>query len=99
LNDPQGIGILSLPGEWRDIMLAKSLGIPTLDQDMFGPPKNKNGEEHRYYLLPGMGKANRRKHAQIFRWAVVAGLFISALFCLILYLLNRPPGSPNIFLP
>lgn len=60
---------------------------------MFGPPKNKNGEEHRYYLLPGMGKANRRKRVRIFWSAVICGLVISGVFALVLYLINRR-GAP-----
>lgn len=50
----------------------------------------KNKEEHRYYLLPGMGRSNRRRHAQFVRWAIVFGLVISALLGFLLYLLNRP---------
>jgi hypothetical protein len=60
---------------------------------MFGPPKNKNGEEHRYYLLPGMGRANRQKRVRIFWYSVVSGLVISGVFGVILYLLNRR-GAP-----
>ena len=61
---------------------------------MFGPPKNKNGEEHRYYLLPGMGRANRRKHAVILRWSIAVGLLISACLAAILYFMNRAgPGG------
>ena len=56
---------------------------------MFGTKKPKSKEEHRYYLLPGMGKANRRKDQAIFRWAIIAGIIISALFAGILYLFNR----------
>jgi hypothetical protein len=59
----------------------------------FGPPKNKNGEEHRYYLLPGMGRANRQKRARIFWASVISGLVFSALVAVALYLANRrgPP--------
>lgn len=49
----------------------------------------KNKDEHRYYLLPGMGRSNRRRHAQFFRWAIAVGLAVSALFGLLLYYLNR----------
>lgn len=62
---------------------------------MFGPPKNKNGEPHRYYLLPGMGKANRRKHAQILWWSIAFGLVLSAAIATILYLVHR--SSPGVF--
>jgi hypothetical protein len=50
----------------------------------------RNKEEHRYYLLPGMGRSNRRRHAQFVRWAIAVGLVVSALFGLFLYFLNRP---------
>ena len=43
---------------------------------MFWTRKNK--EEHRYYLLPGMGRSNRRKRQQFVRWAVVVG-FLAGL--------------------
>ncbi len=65
---------------------------------MFGSRKNK--EEHRYYLLPGMGRSNRRRHAQFVRWAVVVGLIISALLGLLLYVLNNPriqSGNVDLF--
>ena len=64
---------------------------------LFGPPKNKNGEEHRYYLLPGMGRANRQKRQQIFWWSIIVGLLFSALFAGALYLANR--RGPPIFGP
>jgi hypothetical protein len=53
---------------------------------MFGFRRNK--EEHRYYLLPGMGRSNRRHRARMFRWALVIGLLTSALFAFLLYLLH-----------
>ena len=59
---------------------------------MFGL-KPKNPEEHRYYLLPGMGKANRRKRALYFRWALFAGIFISFILSALIYILQRP-GPP-----
>ncbi len=51
--------------------------------------KPKNKEEHRYYLLPGMGKANRRKHARNFRVSILIGLIISAILSGLLYYFNR----------
>ena len=54
---------------------------------MFG--RNKNREDNRYYLLPGMGRSNKRHRALVFRWSLVAGLIGSAIFGLILYLLQR----------
>jgi hypothetical protein len=54
---------------------------------MFGSRKNK--EEHRYYLLPGMGRSNRRRHAQFVRWALVVGLTASALFGFFIWYMNQ----------
>jgi high-affinity Fe2+/Pb2+ permease len=48
----------------------------------------RNREEHRYYLLPGMGRSNRRKHRQLLYWSVVVGLLVSALFAYLLYCLS-----------
>lgn len=62
---------------------------------MFGPPKNKNGEPHRYYLLPGMGKANRRKHQQILLWSIAFGLVLSVAIAALLYFIHR--SSPGTF--
>jgi len=55
---------------------------------MFGR-KKENPREHRYYLLPGMGKLNKQKRKKIFRWSVLFGIFVSALFGLFLYWINR----------
>jgi len=49
--------------------------------------RKKNKEEHRYYLLPGMGRANRRKHQEFFRWGIIVGLLASAGFGALLYFL------------
>lgn len=54
---------------------------------MFWQKKNK--EEMRYYLLPGMGRSNRRRHQQIFRWALVVGVLISIAFGTLIYFLNK----------
>jgi hypothetical protein len=64
---------------------------------LFGPPKNANGEEHRYYLLPGMGRANRRKRIRIFWTSVIIGLMLSGILAFVLYMLNR--RGPSIFSP
>lgn len=55
---------------------------------MFWSKKNK--EEHRYYLLPGMGRSNRRRHMLNLWWAVGVGLACSALFAWLLYRFSRP---------
>jgi len=53
---------------------------------MFGKPKNK--EEHRYYLLPGMGRSNRHHREKVFKVALVFGVIFSLVFGAILYVLN-----------
>jgi hypothetical protein len=56
---------------------------------------SKSGKEReRYYLLPGQGgHAYRRKQKFILKWSVIAGLIVSAVLSVIMYLLNRqqPP--------
>ncbi|MDA0749691.1 MAG: hypothetical protein O2964_03150 [Verrucomicrobia bacterium] len=54
---------------------------------MFWSKKNK--EEHRYYLLPGMGRSNRRRHAQFVRWAVGVGIIASGLFGFFIWYMNQ----------
>ena len=54
---------------------------------MFALRRNK--EEHRYYLLPGMGRSNRRKHRQFLIAGVVVGVLVSACFGALLYVLSR----------
>ena len=59
---------------------------------MFGlgkKPQNNNGEEHRYYLLPGMGRSNRRRHQLIFLWSIIGGIAGSVLIGLGIWLINR----------
>jgi hypothetical protein len=53
---------------------------------MFWTRKNK--EEHRY-LLPGMGRSNRRRHQEIFWWGIVVGFIASACFAALLYFLSQ----------
>jgi hypothetical protein len=36
-----------------------------------------------------MGRSNRRRHRQIFRWALVVGALGSVLFALVLWWANR----------
>ena len=54
---------------------------------MFGRKKNK--DQHRFYLLPGMGSSNRRHHRLLFRWSIVVGIVVSILFATLLYYANR----------
>ena len=51
--------------------------------------KKPNKEEHRYYLLPGMARSNRRRHAETLRWSLLIGLLASALVGFAVYYLNR----------
>ena len=46
-------------------------------------------EEHRYYLLPGMGRSNRRYRGKIQMWSIIAGIVGSALIGVVLWLVNR----------
>jgi hypothetical protein len=55
---------------------------------MFWTRKNK--EEHRYYLLPGMGRSNRRQHMIYLKWSLAVGLVVSLLVGLLLYLTTNP---------
>ena len=54
---------------------------------MASPKKNR--EEHRYYLLPGMGASNRRWHRRTQRWAILVGILCSLIIAGLLYLINR----------
>jgi high-affinity Fe2+/Pb2+ permease len=54
---------------------------------MFWTRKNK--EQNRYYLLPGMGRSNRRHHQQTLLWAVIVGIICAALLGTLIYLWHR----------
>jgi hypothetical protein len=59
---------------------------------MFGfrNKKPKEGEEApRYYMLPGMGRSNRRNRNKIQMWSIIAGIVGSALIGVVLWLVNR----------
>jgi len=62
---------------------------------VFGLFKPKNPEEHRYYLLPGMGKSNRRQRQLYFRVSIIVGVIIAAIVGLVIYFVQRP--GPSIF--
>ena len=95
--------IWDFPGAWdlvfgvslslcADVRLPKPCGLTiTTDANwrpfMFWTRKSK--EEHRYYLLPGMGRSNRRRHQQFLRWSIAVGLIASAAFAYLLYLLSQ----------
>ena len=56
----------------------------------FSNKKTKEGEEApRYYLLPGMGRSNRRFRSKIHIWSVIAGIVGSVLIGVVLWLVNR----------
>ncbi len=48
----------------------------------------RNKADHRYYLLPGMGRSNRRQHKLFLLWSVIVGLLVSGLFAYFLYALS-----------
>ncbi len=74
-RSPFSLGVLGLGGS------------VTWDEAMFFKKRNK--EEHRYYLLPGMGRANKRKRAVFFRWALLVGVLASLLLGYFIYRANR----------
>lgn len=58
---------------------------------MLGFQKAK--EKPRFYLLPGQGgRAARRKRQLFLLWALIFGLFASAAFAGVLYLIDKKPG-------
>ncbi len=60
----------------------------TVDIMWFG--KKRNPEEHRYYLLPGQGRSNRRKRRQQLVAAIIAGAVFAALIGVAMWLMNEP---------
>jgi hypothetical protein len=54
---------------------------------MFWKPKDK--EANRYYLLPGMGRSNRRHHKNMFYVAIGVGIFCALVFGTLLFILER----------
>ncbi len=51
---------------------------------------NRNKEKERFYLLPGMGgRALRRKNRIFLAWSLAAGLMVSLLVALILFMFNH----------
>jgi len=52
--------------------------------------KKKNKDENRYYLLPGMGRSNRRQRMIYLRWSVVVGFLVSVIFAVLLYFMSNP---------
>lgn len=52
--------------------------------------KKRNPEEHRYYLLPGQGRSNRRKHRLQLVAAIIAGSIFAAIIGAIMWFMNGP---------
>jgi hypothetical protein len=49
----------------------------------------RDKEKERFYLLPGMGgRARRRKELRFLCWALAAGLVVSVVVAVILYLIS-----------
>jgi len=49
----------------------------------------RDKEQNRFYLLPGMGgRAFRRKRRRILLWSLAAGLLVSAALAGILYIMS-----------
>lgn len=60
---------------------------------MFGLFKPKNPEAHRYYLLPGMARSNRRHRSVVLRRTLI----VAAIFCAILGTVIYIAQSPRQF--
>lgn len=56
---------------------------------MFGLGKPKNPDAHRYYLLPGQGRGNRRKHRQQLLAAWLVGIVAALALGGALWLYNQ----------
>ena len=61
-----------------------------LSTNMFSIPwLERDKEQKRFYLLPGMGgRAYRRKRRHILYWSLGAGLLVSALLACVLYAMS-----------
>lgn len=77
-----GPGLPTGPGS------AITSGQFTVDIMWFG--KKRNPEENRYYLLPGQGRSNRRKHRLQLLGALIAGGIFAALIGAVMWFMNSP---------
>ena len=50
----------------------------------------KHRGDHRYYLLPGMGRSNRRFRKKTHVAAVIVGIIVSIIFGAILWYVQKP---------
>jgi len=83
VTSSHAIGVVRTPGGRQ----AGSLPVRCLPfTPMFGTHKKRG--DHRYYLLPGMGRSNRRHRRRVHRAAVFFGILVSALFAALLYYIH-----------
>lgn len=55
---------------------------------------DKEKEQQRFYLLPGMGgRLYRRKQRFIIKWSLAAALMVAAILAAVMYWLDRPNGG------
>jgi len=55
---------------------------------MAGSGRNKK-DRQLYYMLPSMGRANRRRYYQVLRWSLVIGIIVSVMVGFLIYLVHR----------
>jgi len=56
------------------------------------PQRQRPEEKERYYLLPGQGGSSyRRKQRYIIKASIMVGLFVSAIFAVVMYFVYRVP--------
>jgi multidrug resistance efflux pump len=53
---------------------------------MFASKKHK--EANRFYLLPSMGRSNRKHHREVLLWALVVGLICAAIVGFLIWFMN-----------
>jgi len=82
---------LGLDRRLRIVGLPKTIQLPISIRNLVASHVLDTEKQRRTSLLSvaGMGRSNRRRHQQFVRWAVVVGIFASALFAYLLYLLSR----------
>jgi len=52
--------------------------------------KKKKRGEHRYYLLPGMGRSNREHRRRVQRIVIFVAIVVAILFGLLIYYSQSP---------
>jgi hypothetical protein len=88
----KGAWVATLPAVLRETSPRKRWNSVSLQTESLAPVfwNKRNRGDHRYYLLPGMGRSNRRRHKQYFHSAIVVGLIVSAILCALLYYFSQP---------